>query len=1132
MPTYIPLKVHSEYSLVKSILSLEEVVEFAHDNQLPAIALTDSNNLLGCVKFQKACLEKKIKPIVGIECTLGFDGESFTCLIYVKNQQGWLNLLQVSTYLATIDKILPFPKFIEHQQGLILVSSLQASELSKKETIQGFFQQAAQELIGNFYIGIDRSDSALQSHEQFLLDESLEHKLPILALNGACFLKTEDHLSHEIKSCIVSGEKITDPTRVAKASPQAELLVPEKMQQLFADIPEALENTLELSYRCNFLPIFKQVHLPRFPTPENIPPEEFIDKLVESRLSAIAQQNKLKFPLENYQERLKYELSVIKDMGFVGYFLIVYEFIAWAKQNSCPVGPGRGSGAGSLVAYLLEITDVDPLAFDLLFERFLNKGRKGLPDIDIDFCGSSRDKVIQHIYACYGEKSVSQIVTFNRLKAKAVLRDVTRSLGKPYALGDKLARLVPNDLGISLEKAYNENAEFRDFVTQDEEAQEIFRHAIKLENLVRGLGVHAGGVVIADKPLSSYSPLILDADGQSQVTQFDKDDLEEIGLVKFDLLGVSMLTCIDQALAAIDAGIKINEIGLDDPKVYELISTGEISCIFQLDSSLGIRNMIKRMGVDSFEELFAVLALYRPGPLNSGMADEFIERKQNPSLIQYPHPDLQPVLQETFGVLVYQEQIMKIAQIISNFSLEEADDLRKAMGKKKGDLMEKYRKQFIEQGIKNNHDPATVETLAETMREFAEYGFNKSHSVSYALLTYQSAWLKCYYPTEFMLANLNLNTSKIQKLLPILTETTRLGITIKPPHINISRDRFHILEPQQICYGLMAIKGIPENFSQSLVKVRESGGKFNNFIDFLERLPENTSSRVIQILIKAGACDGLGLSRAAMLACVEETISGFAESRKQLQTNSLFDEEEVNTQSLVLERYQNVSELPLEKLLDFEREVLGRYISGHPTEVFSHFRQSLQLHNLGELEELVEKKVALRLVAEVLLINKKPAKKQSPKDQANKLNYSLRITDFTSSEVEASLFGVEPIAGLKEHALVCIEGNARYDSFRDAVGIRVQKIYTNPQQAFAAWMNELVFCLSFLEKPQDLEQTQEILGYLKAKNSVEDGFPVRFKIEGEDWNGEISESQFSIPFNPKELLELQAKGVCKSIEAG
>jgi DNA polymerase III subunit alpha len=829
-PGFIHLRLHSEYSLVDGLVRVDELPQRARDLGMPAVALTDFNNLYALIKFYNGAQAAGIKPIIGCDVLLEDGGAGYPMTLLAASREGYLNLIRLISRGWTEGQQLGRPLLarewiVAAAPGLIALSGAREGEIGQALT-SGKVDQARRLLAGwigvfgdRFYLELQRTQ---RPHEEDYLHLAValaaEMACPVVATNDVRFLDSTDFEAHEARVCIQEGRTLTDPRRPRNYSPLQYLRCEAEMLELFEDIPEACANSVEIARRCSLDLELGKVFLPNYPVPDSLGIGDYLFQLahegLRQRLARLADAASRE---ATYRERLDFELKTIVSMGFAGYFLIVMDFIRWAKNNGVPVGPGRGSGAGSLVAYALGITDLDPLQYNLLFERFLNPERVSLPDFDVDFCMEGRDRVIAYVADTYGREAVSQIITFGSMAAKAVVRDVARVLGKPYGLADKLSKLIPFEVGMTLEKAMAQEEALRDFVATSEEAAEIMEMAYKLEGLPRNVGKHAGGVVIAPTTLTDFVPLYTDGSGGGLVTQFDKDDVEKVGLVKFDFLGLRTLTIIDWALAMVnrrrrargDAAIDINEIPLDDARVYEQLQRAETTAIFQLESR-GMKDLIKRLQPNSFEEIIALVALYRPGPLQSGMVDDFIDRKHGKQMVRYPHPLLEPILENTYGVILYQEQVMQIAQVLAGFTLGRADELRRAMGKKKPEEMARQRESFLTGAAKNAISAELAGSIFDLMEKFAGYGFNKSHSAAYALVSYQTAWLKTHYPAEFMAAVLSSEMHNTDKVVVLVEECRHMKMPPVLPDVNASEFRFTVDDEGAVVYGLGAIKGIGE----------------------------------------------------------------------------------------------------------------------------------------------------------------------------------------------------------------------------------------------------------------------------------------------------------------------------------
>ena len=785
----------------------------------------------------------------------------------------------------------------------------------------------------------------------------------MVATNEVCFIDREGFDAHEIRVCIHDGYTLDDNRRPKRYSDQQYLRTAEEMVELFSDIPEAIENTVEIAKRCNVTVRLNEYFLPQFPT-GGMTTEDFLVKVseegLEERLEFLFPDEEVrKAKRPEYDDRLRVELEVINQMGFPGYFLIVMEFIQWSKDNGIPVGPGRGSGAGSLVAYALKITDLDPLEFDLLFERFLNPERVSMPDFDVDFCMDRRDEVIDHVAELYGRQAVSQIITFGTMAAKAVVRDVGRVLGHPYGFVDRISKLIPPDPGMTLEKAFKAEPQLPEVYESDEEVKDLIDMARILEGVTRNAGKHAGGVVIAPTTITDFSPLYCDDEGKNPVTQFDKNDVETAGLVKFDFLGLRTLTIIQWAIDMIKEGknvdVDISAIPLEDPKSFRTLQNAETTAVFQLESR-GMKELIKRLKPDCFEDIIALVALFRPGPLQSGMVDNFIDRKHGREEISYPdaeyqHECLKEILEPTYGIILYQEQVMQIAQEMAGYSLGGADLLRRAMGKKKPEEMAKQRGTFAEGAKGNNIDPDLAMKIFDLVEKFAGYGFNKSHSAAYALVSYQTLWLKVHYPAEFMAAVMSADMDNTDKIVTLVDECERMGIEILPPDLNAGKYKFTVDSEGRIVYGIGAIKGVGEGPIEAIIEARETQGAFKDLFDFCAKIDiKRVNKRVLEKLVLAGAMDNLGPHRASLMASLPEALAAAgqhakAESFGQSDMFGLLTTEPED----VKQAFADVPEWPEKVWLEGEKDTLGLYLTGHP---INQYAEELRYYTDGRLVDL------------------------------------------------------------------------------------------------------------------------------------------------------------------------------------
>ncbi|EGR4197210.1 DNA polymerase III subunit alpha [Vibrio cholerae] len=966
-PKFIHLRIHSDFSMVDGLSKVPPLVKKVAAMGMPAMALTDFTNLCGLVKFYSTAHNCGVKPIIGADFTLQSEefGDELTKLtLLAKNNVGYKNLtlLISKAYLRghvqhqpVIDKAW----LVEHAEGLIVLSGGKSGEVGRA-LLKGNQQQVERciefyqtHFADHFYLELIRTGRAdEESYLHFALDVAEQYDLPVVATNEVVFITEESFEAHEIRVAIHDGYTLEDPRRPKNYSPKQYLRSEAEMCELFADIPEALANSVEIAKRCNVTVRLGEYFLPNFPT-GGMAIEDFL--VMKSR-EGLEERLEFLFPdpevrakrRPEYDERLQVELDVINQMGFPGYFLIVMEFIQWSKDNDIPVGPGRGSGAGSLVAYALKITDLDPLEYDLLFERFLNPERVSMPDFDVDFCMDKRDQVIDHVAEMYGRDAVSQIITFGTMAAKAVIRDVGRVLGHPFGFVDRISKLVPPDPGMTLEKAFIAEPALQELYDADEEVKELIDKCRILEGCTRNAGKHAGGVVISPTAITDFAPIYCDAEGNFPVTQFDKNDVETAGLVKFDFLGLRTLTIIDWALGLVNPRLKkagkppvrIEAIPLDDARSFRNLQDAKTTAVFQLESR-GMKELIKRLQPDCFEDIIALVALFRPGPLQSGMVDNFIDRKHGREAISYPdekwqHESLKEILEPTYGIILYQEQVMQIAQVLSGYTLGGADMLRRAMGKKKPEEMAKQRAVFQEGAEKNGVDGELAMKIFDLVEKFAGYGFNKSHSAAYALVSYQTLWLKTHYPAEFMAAVMTADMDNTEKVVGLVDECKNMGLTVLPPDINSGLYRFNVDDNGAIVYGIGAIKGVGEGPIEAILEARNKGGYFKDLFDFCARIDlKKVNKRVIEKLILAGALDRLGPHRAAMMASVDDAVRA-ASQHHQAEAFGQADMFGVLTDAPeeVEQKYTQVPEWPEKVRLEGERETLGLYLTGHPVDEY------------------------------------------------------------------------------------------------------------------------------------------------------------------------------------------------------
>jgi len=1071
MSKFIHLHIHSEYSIIDSTLGIKELVSLASELRQPAIAVVDQMNLFALIKFYTAAMDAGIKPIVGAEINIESSaGEVFKVVCLCQNKQGYLNLsyliskafLQNQQIVNSKNKALIKQEWLaEKNSGLIVLSGGRRGDIGqailekKSKLADSRVQWWINYFPNRFYLELIRTGR--DNEEKYIAGAIIlasEYDLPIVATNDIRFKTADDFDAHEVRVCIHDGYIIDDPNRPKNYSEEQYFRSSEEMVELFSDLPEAITNSIEIAKRCNLDLTLGKYFLPKFPIPDGLTEAQYFIKMsnegLNKRLSFLFgnlsadefSKNRIK-----YDKRLKFELDIIIQMGFSGYFFIVADFIQWAKNQIIPVGPGRGSGAGSLVAYVLEITDLDPLEYDLLFERFLNPERLSMPDFDIDFCMERRDEVIDYVSRQYGKDYVSQIVTFGTMAAKAVVRDVGRVLGLGYGLVDSIAKLIPNDLGIKLKGAIEQEQMLQEKYDNDDEIRTLLDLSLRLEGTVRNTGKHAGGVVISPKPLDKFCPVLCEPDGSGIITQLDKNDVETIGLVKFDFLGLRTLTIIDWTLQSINMNkkkgdanfIEVESIPLVDNAVFDLIKTGKTTGIFQLESS-GMQSLIVRLKPDCFEDIIALVALFRPGPLESGMVDNFIARKHGREKVSYPdaqyqHDSLKEILEPTYGVILYQEQVMQIAQILSGYTLGEADMLRRAMGKKKPEEMAKQRSIFQSGAINNNIDGKLAMKIFDLVEKFAGYGFNKSHSAAYALVSYQSAWLKTHYPAEFMASQVSSDMDNTDKVVHMINECYFMGLKVKVPDINQGQIQFKPIKGEAtLIYGLGAIKGAGEAALENVISERNANGDYKDLFDFCMRVTRKVNKRVLEALILGGAFDKLHDNRNAMVASVGLALQKAEQKHKDAEVgqHDLFGDAEVfedeNANKLI-----DITEMPKKIKLKKEKEALGLYLTGHPIDDYE-----LELAKLvdNKLIELIPEKWQKKWVAGLVVESRSKVTKSGKKmgfvtidDKTFRLNVILKPAVF---EATREIITVD--------RLVLFYGEVAEDTFNGGIKLDAEQV--------------------------------------------------------------------------------------------
>ncbi len=1046
---FIHLNVHSEYAIVDSTIRISQLIEKVKALDMPAVAITDMNNVFATIKFFNAAKKAGIKPIIGADiwvCNSDNPDEVFELTLLCQNRQGYLHLSQIISH-AQYNRnkyhqpCVDMAYILEHHAGLIVLADSMFSDAGRfianqklDLAVDAMLQWQA--VFGDrYYLAV-----AEVGREQEMTFNSAaiymasHQNIPAVATGRCRFLEADDFNAHEARICINRGYVLADPKRPKEYTEEQYIKSSEQMCDLFAAHPGLIQNSYAIAQRCSLDFNFKDYYLPDFPIPDGFTIDAYFAQLCRDSLNQFLETKgpDPDYSIEDYHDRLDHEIKVILDMGFPGYFLIVSDFIKWSKDNEIPVGPGRGSGAGSLVAYVLQITDLDPLKYELLFERFLNPERISMPDFDVDFCMDRRDEVIAYVADKYGKEKVSQIITYGSMNAKAVIRDAGRVLGYPYPVVDGIAKLIPNDLGITLTESLKKAPEMAALYEEDEEAQEVIDLSLKLEGLKRNVGKHAGGVVIAPSAISDFCPVYVEENSQSVVSQFDKDDVESIGLVKFDFLGLRTLTIIDWALQSIEqeTGHKpdITNIPLDDKKTFALLRSAKTTSVFQLESS-GMQALIGRLKPDSFEDIIALVALYRPGPLDSGMVDTYVKCKHGMETPNYMHESLIEILKPTYGVILYQEQVMQIAQVLSGYTLGGADILRKAMGKKIASVMEQQKQIFIDGAVERGVKEELAAEIFAQIETFAGYGFNKSHSAAYALVSYQTAYLKAHYPVHFMSAVLSADMDNTDKVVHQLFDIRSFKIEVNPPFVNDSVYKFKAKEGA-IIYGLGAIKGVGEGAIEEIVNARELGGPFESFQDLCRRVNlRKVNKRTLEALIRSGAFDQMHDNRRQLMdgmECVVKAADQMSKDRDAGQFD-LFGNAAGNSsyQSIKLPTVDEDSRL--ERLLA-EKTATGTFLSDHPLKLASKCLSHVTTFELNHFHEMNIKNTKTKDFRVVgLVTGSRPGFRGKMKvkivDQSGVFEFNITEQFFYKSQEK-----------LENNAMILIEGTAGMKTFKGKDG--------------------------------------------------------------------------------------------------
>jgi len=1117
-----------------STIRLKPLIEETIKRGMGAVALTDNCNMFAMVKHYKTCLAAGVKPIFGADVRIKNPDNpiintrlSLLCETY----EGYLNLSRLISrgYLEGQVAGIPYIRieWLEGlTEGLICLSAALDSDLGnailndQTDIITACLERYQHLFPNRFFIELRRTHGQQEEfYNQRAIQIASEHKLPVVATNKVRFMDEDNFDIHEVRVAIHDGYTLDDNRRPKLYNPKQYFRSKDEMVELFKDIPEAIENTVRIAQACNVRLTLGKNYLPAFPIPKEHTEDSYFraisKKGLEERMTFLQEQlpEGQVLPKQEYIDRLNIELDVIISMKFPGYFLIVADFIQWSKDEDIPVGPGRGSGAGSLVAYALKITDLDPLEYDLLFERFLNPERVSMPDFDIDFCMDKRDLVIDYVSRTYGKEQVSQIITYGTMAAKGVIRDVGRVLGHPYGFVDRIAKLIPFEIGMTLEKALTESEDLAELYREDEEVSDLIDMAKSLEGLTRNVGKHAGGVVIAPSNLTDFTPVYCEEGGGSQVSQFDKNDVEDIGLVKFDFLGLRTLTIIDWALKTIARNnaepVEIARIPLDDADTYKLLQEAQTTAVFQLESR-GMKDLIKRQKPDCFEDIIALVALFRPGPLQSGMVDDFINRKHGRAKVEYPHPDCEEILKPTYGVILYQEQVMQIPQVLAGFSLGGADILRRAMGKKKPEEMAKQRSVFTEGCAKNDVKEETATYIFDLIEKFAGYGFNKSHSAAYALVAYQTAWLKTHYPTEFMAAVMSADMDNTEKVVILVEECRIMGIEVAPPDVTQSEYKFTTHEKGKIIYGLGAIKGIGSAAIDSIVAGRENG-TYENLDHFCTQVDlSKANKRVMESLVYSGAFEKFSSNRAALFKHLSFAIQS-AERIQKNQNAGMMDLFEDPEETIPESHLPNVPEWDEKTRLFHEKDCLGLFLTGHPIHVFEkelkqiaasnlqHWFKQLYREESPEQQSYRQKPIDATVTGLVIGIRIKPT---------NSGEREAFITlDDSTGRIDVHVFPehyteIEDL--VKKDSIVVARGGVSYDDYNGGIRMRCQMIKTldDYRATFAQAIHlNLLPEIGILELNK-LKQTLQPYRQNNAKpllmHQKKNGYQYTFK-SGQDW---------------------------------
>ena len=1129
---FVHLRTHTEYSVVDGTLRVDDAVQAARADGQVALAISDLGNLFGAVKFYRACRGEGVKPLIGVDLWLepvnGADKQATRLLLLVCGAKGYLNLCQLLSraWTLNVQRAQAWVKWEwleECHEGLIALSGADGGAVGAallagdRERAAALGQRLAAIFQGRFYIELQRAGLPTnEAHVRLAVSLAAELRLPVVATHPVQFATPEEFDAHEARVCVAEGETLANPRRIKRFTREQYFKTQAQMQALFADVPAAIANTERIAQRCNLQLTLGVAKLPDFPTPDGSPLDEYFHRLshqgLERRLLALYPQEVARDKQRaRYVERLEYEITTIRKMGFSGYFLIVADFINWARNNGCPVGPGRGSGAGSLVAYALGITDLDPLHYQLLFERFLNPERVSMPDFDIDFCQANRERVIDYVKQRYGRDAVSQIATFGTMAAKAALRDVGRVLGMGYGHVDSIAKLIPAPPGKTVtlatvpEKpdpgliyARKEAPEINQREAAEEEVAELLALATQVEGLVRNIGMHAGGVLIAPGRITDFCPLYQQPGSESAVSQYDKDDVEAIGLVKFDFLGLATLTILEQAKDFIvarhpkHADFSFERIALDDPAVYRLFAQGQTEAVFQFESR-GMQGMLRDAKPNRLEDLIALNAMFRPGPMDN--IPSFCARKHGREPVEYPHRLLEQVLGETYGIMVYQEQVMQVAQLLAGYSLGEADMLRRAMGKKKPEEMAKHREKFRAGCAAQAIDADKADEIFDLMEKFAGYGFNKSHAAAYALLAYHTGWLKVHFPAEFYASNMSVEIDNTDKLKVLIDDAKQFDVEFDPPNVNRGTHRFEPIDAKRVRYGLGAVKGTGQGAIEAIVAAREEGGAFRSLFDFCARVDrQRVNKRAVEALVKAGAFDALHPERAPVLASIGLAFD-WADTQEVNQSQSgLFDFGDSHAASTHEPALVAAEPFDIRQRLSFEKAALGFYYSGHLFEQYAAEVRSIAKRRIADLVDSREPVLLAGVVSDLRMVNS-----QRGRVAIFKLDdMSERIEAVVNEELLETTRDL-----LREDELLVVQGRAQPDRFSGGLRLNVQQVW-DLAAARARFGRYLSVSVNGQVPPlQELLRQWPVRRVASEQGSTTLGLPVRLCIERSEARAEL-----------------------------